>query len=67
MSFEHILAIIGAILPVASAIASALNQQVRTSEAPTPVALKAQVIVNTLAMNLDKVKLAAAALKALKK
>ena len=51
----------------ASAIASALNQQVRTSEAPTPVALKAQVIVNTLAMNLDKVKLAAAALKALKK
>jgi len=67
MSFEYILAIIGAILPVASAIASALNQQVRTSEAPTPVALKAQVIVNTLAMNLDKVKLAAAALKALKK
>jgi len=67
MSFEYILAIIGAILPVASAIASALNQQVRTSEAPTPVALKAQVIVNTLAMNLDKVKLAAAALKALQK
>jgi uncharacterized membrane protein len=67
MSFEHILAVIGAILPVASAIASALNQQVRKSEAPTPAALKAQVIVNTLAMNLDKVKLAAAALKALKK
>ena len=67
MSFEHILAIIGAILPVASAIASALNQQVRKSEAPTPAALKAQVIANTLAMNLDKVKLAAAALKALKK
>jgi hypothetical protein len=67
MSFEHILAIIGAILPVASAIASALNQQVRTSEAPTSATLKAQVIVNTLAMNIDKVKLAAAALKALKK
>ena len=67
MSFEHILAVIGAILPVASAIASVLNQQVRKSEAPTPAALKAQVMVNTLAMNLDKVKLAAAALKALKK
>jgi uncharacterized membrane protein len=66
MSFEHILATIGAILSVASAIASALNQQVRTSEAPTPAALKAQVIVNTLAMNLDKVKQAAALLKAAK-
>jgi len=63
MSFEHILAIIGAILPVASAIASALNQQVRTSEAPTPAALKAQVAINTLAMNFDKVKQAAALLK----
>ena len=66
MTLEHILAIIGAILPVASAVASALNQQVRKSEAPTPAALKAQVIVNTLAMNLDKVKQAAALLKAAK-
>ncbi len=67
MTVEHVLAIIGAILPIASAIASALNQQVRTSEAPTSTALKAQVVVNTLALNLDKVKLAAAALKGLKK
>jgi hypothetical protein len=67
MSFEHILAIIGAILPVASAIASALNQQVRAAEAPTPAALKAQVVVNALAMNLDKVRQAAAAIKAAKK
>jgi hypothetical protein len=66
MTLEHILAIIGAILPVASAVASALNQQVRKSEVPTPAALKAQVIVNTLAMNLDKVKQAAALLKAAK-
>jgi uncharacterized membrane protein len=64
MSFEQILAIIGAILPVASAIASAINQQVRTSEAPTSGALKAQVAINALAMNFDKVKLATAALKA---
>jgi hypothetical protein len=67
MSIEHILAIIGAILPVASAIASALNQQIRASEAPTSGALKAQVAINTLAMNLDKVRQAAAAIKAAKK
>jgi hypothetical protein len=67
MSFEHILAIVGAILPVASAIASALNQQVRKAEAPTPAALKAQVVVNALAMNLDKVRQAAALLKGIKK
>jgi hypothetical protein len=67
VTIEHILAIIGAILPVASAIASALNQQVRTAEAPTSGALKAQVVVNALAMNLDKVRQAAAAIKAAKK
>ena len=64
MTLEHILAIIGAILPIASAIASGLNQHVRTAEAPTSGALKAQVVLNTLALNLDKVKQAAAALKA---
>ena len=64
MTVEHILAIIGAILPVASAIASALNQHVRTSEAPTSGALKAQVAINALAMNFDKVRQAAALLKA---
>ena len=63
MSIEHTLAIIGAILPVASAIASALNQHVRASEVPTSGALKAQVAINTLAMNFDKVKQAAALLK----
>ncbi len=64
MSIEHILAIIGAILPIASAIASALNQQVREAEAPTSGALKAQVAINALALNFDKVKQAAALLKA---
>jgi hypothetical protein len=63
MTLESILAIIGAILPVASAIASALNQHVRTSEAPTSGALKAQVAINALAMNFDKVRQAAALLK----
>lgn len=67
MSVEHILAIIGAILPVASAIASALNQHVRTSEEPSAGALKAQVVLNALAVNFDKVKQASVALKGLKK
>jgi hypothetical protein len=64
VSIEHILAIIGAILPIASAVASALNQHVREAEAPTSSAIKAQVAINALAMNFDKVKQAAALLKA---
>ena len=67
MTIEHVLAIIGAIVPVFSAIASALNQHARTVEAPSPNVAKAQVLVNTLALNLDKVKLAVAAVKAAKK
>ena len=67
MTVEHVLAIIGAIVPVFSAIASVLNQHARTAEAPSAGVAKAQVVVNALALNLDKVKLAAAALKALKK
>ena len=67
MTIEHVLAIIGAIVPIFSAIASALNQHARTAEAPSANVAKAQVIVNALALNLDKVKLAAEALKALKK
>ena len=67
MTFEHILAIVGAIVPVFSAIASALNQHARTAEAPSANLAKAQVVVNTLALNLDKVRQAAAAIKAAKK
>jgi len=67
MTVEHVLAIIGAIVPIFSAIASALNQHARTVEAPSPNVAKAQVLVNTLALNLDKVKLAVAAVKAAKK
>ena len=67
MTVEHVLAIIGAIVPVFSALASALNQHARTAEAPSAGVAKAQVIVNALALNLDKVKLAVAAAKALKK
>jgi hypothetical protein len=67
MTLEQFLAIIGAIVPVFSAIASALNQHARTVEAPSPNVAKAQVIVNALALNIDKVKQAASALQALKK
>ena len=66
MTIEQFLAIVGAIVPVFSAIASALNQHARTTEAPSANLAKAQVIVNTLALNLDKVKQAAALLKATK-
>jgi len=67
MTVEHVLAIIGAIVPVFSAIASALNQHARTAEAPSANVAKAQVVVNALALNLDKMKLAVAAIKAAKK
>jgi hypothetical protein len=66
VTIEQFLAIVGAIVPVFSAIASALNQHARTTEAPSANLAKAQVIVNTLALNLDKVKQAAALLKATK-
>ena len=67
MTLEHILAIVGAIVPVFSAIASALNQHARSAEAPSANVAKAQVVVNALALNLDKMKLAVAAIKAAKK
>ena len=67
MSVEHVLAIIGAIVPIFSAIASALNQHARTAEAPSANVAKAQVIVNALALNLDKVKQAVALAKSFKK
>jgi hypothetical protein len=67
MTIEHVLAIIGAIVPIFSAIASALNQHARTAEAPSANVAKAQVIVNALALNLDKVKQAVALAKSFKK
>ena len=67
MTVEHVLAIIGAIVPIFSAIASALNQHARSAEAPSAGVAKAQVVVNALALNLDKVRQAAALVKSLKK
>ena len=67
MTLEHILAIVGAVVPVFSAIASALNQHARSAEAPSANVAKAQVVVNALALNLDKVKQAAALIKSVNK
>jgi hypothetical protein len=59
MSSEHALAIVGAIVPVASAIASALNQHVRDAqvkgEAIPSWLLHVVTVVNAAALNGDKV------------
>ena len=59
MSIEHALAIVGAIVPVASAIASALNQHVRDvqskGEAVPSWLLHVIAMVNAAALNGDKV------------
>lgn len=68
MTFEHLLAIIGAVGAVASAISSALNHNVRTTQAsggePSKALLTAGVAVNTLAGNVDKAIQLAKAVKA---
>lgn len=68
MTIEHILAIIGAVGAVASAISSALNQSVRNTQAdggvPSKALLSAGVAVNTLAGNVDKAIQLAKAVKA---
>ncbi len=70
MTVEAVLAIIGALVPLASAIASALNHDVRQKQAEgVEVAagvLKASAVVNAVALNIDKVRQVAALLKAKK-
>jgi hypothetical protein len=59
MTIEHALAIVGAIVPVASAIASALNQHVRDAQAKGESVpswlLHVVAVVNAAALNGDKV------------
>jgi hypothetical protein len=59
MTLEHALAIVGAIVPVASAIASALNQHVRDTQAKGETVpawlLRLVAVVNVAALNGDKV------------
>lgn len=56
--FEHILAIIGALVPLASAAASFLNHMVRAKqangEAVSPMLLAAGSALNAASINLDK-------------
>lgn len=65
--FEHIeatLSLLGVVVSVSSAVASALNEHIRNSKQVSKVLHSAQAVVNVLALNLDKVK---GAVKALKK
>lgn len=59
MTLEHALAIVGAIVPIASAIASALNQHVRDAQAKGEAVpswlLHFVAVVNVAALNGDKV------------
>jgi hypothetical protein len=59
MSLEHALAIVGAIVPVASAIASAFNQHIRDAQAKGEAVpswlVHVVALVNVAALNGDKV------------
>jgi hypothetical protein len=70
MTLESILAIIGAVGAAASAIASALNHNVRKTQAageqPSKAVLAAGVAVNTLAGNVDKAVQLAKAVQAIR-
>lgn len=59
-TFDHVLTIIGALVPLFSALASFFNHKVRVSTAapdvedPSTKFLKAAAVLNVLAVNLDK-------------
>lgn len=56
--FDHVLTIIGALVPLFSALASFFNHKVRTATSegddPSSKFLKAAAMMNVLAVNLDK-------------
>jgi hypothetical protein len=67
INVEHVLAIIGAVVPLVSALASILNNVVRMKqmegkEVPKAL-LTAGVVLNTVAINLDKASVLAKAVK----
>ena len=55
---EHVLAFLGALVPLMSALASFINHKVRTAQAAgedvSPVTLKTGAWLNVGALNLDK-------------
>ena len=71
MTFEHITSIIGIIVPILSAIASALNANVRKAQAEekpvSPTLAKVNAVVNAGALNIDKAKQMLDLVKRLKK
>ncbi len=71
MTFEHITSIIGIIVPILSAIASALNANVRKAQAEekpvSPTLAKVNAVVNAGALNIDKAKQMLDLVKSLKK
>lgn len=71
MTFEHITSIIGVIVPILSAIASALNANVRKAQAEekpvSPTLAKVNAVVNAGALNIDKAKQMLDLVKSLKK
>lgn len=67
MNVEAILAVVGAVVPLVSALASILNNVVRMKqmegkEVPKAM-LQAGVVLNTVAINLDKASVLAKAIK----
>jgi len=71
VTFEHITSIIGIIVPILSAIASALNANVRKAQAEekpvAPTLAKVNAVVNAGALNIDKAKQMLDLVKSLKK
>jgi len=71
VTFEHITSIIGIIVPILSAIASALNANVRKAQAEekpvSPTLAKVNAVVNAGALNIDKAKQMLDLVKSLKK
>ena len=63
MDFSHALDVFGVVVAVASALASVLNEVARKDKKVSKAVASAQVVVNTLALNLDKVKQAVKVLK----
>lgn len=67
INVEHVLAIVGAVVPLVSALASILNNIVRMKqlegkEVPKAM-LTAGVVLNTVAVNLDKASVLAKAVR----
>lgn len=70
MTLEHVLSIVGALVPVFSALASFVNHLVRTKqeagEAVSPALLGVGAMLNVASVNVDKAVQMAKAIKAVK-